>query len=326
MWWIRVVPGRYTSTQAPAQASVEVGLASCPFCNGDISETLVLHGGTCPHCFGEIPGEETPTDPGEEVKAQVLEADRRHAAKRTWGPIALAGAAVIAVVGYAGYSVVFAEPVPEPIMLEDDFLDGLTLSFDEWEEPEEENVVEGARRAPTSTKKRTGTAAQPSAAELAKRMAQVSEGSGPGGLKRPTRTGTTGGPKEIVAGNDGGMAMTTGEDGGLGSLQITTKRTAALLTEESDIKGAIRDLWRSRGARLQQCYDRRLKEDEDLRGQWNVSFTIGTDGKVMDPRVEGVTTKDDKLEACIASQAKQWAIYGRLPKPRTVTLPLRFGV
>ena len=52
-------------------------LAACPFCGRDVDADLVTYGGKCPHCFGEIPGEEAPTDPGEEKKAADIDAGVR---------------------------------------------------------------------------------------------------------------------------------------------------------------------------------------------------------------------------------------------------------
>lgn len=62
----------------------------CPFCNVPVDEDLHRFGGTCPSCFGEIPGEEAATDPGAAVKAAQDREDESRAKKRMLLP-ALAG-------------------------------------------------------------------------------------------------------------------------------------------------------------------------------------------------------------------------------------------
>ena len=54
---------------------------ACPFCSRPVNVEMTLYGGRCPHCFGEIPGEESPTDPGEEKKqaAAVVKAQKKKA-------------------------------------------------------------------------------------------------------------------------------------------------------------------------------------------------------------------------------------------------------
>ena len=43
-------------------------MGACPFCGSEVGEDLLINGGHCPQCLIEIPGEDTPTDPGEAAK------------------------------------------------------------------------------------------------------------------------------------------------------------------------------------------------------------------------------------------------------------------
>jgi hypothetical protein len=65
-------------------------LANCPFCSGGVDEDLIIYGGPCPNCFAEIPGEEAPTDPGEEKKRVIVAKEQRRAMIRAVIPFALA--------------------------------------------------------------------------------------------------------------------------------------------------------------------------------------------------------------------------------------------
>lgn len=58
----------------------------CPFCNTTVDEDLIRFGGTCPSCYGEIPGEEAATDPGEVVKAALVQADEARVRRRMLVP------------------------------------------------------------------------------------------------------------------------------------------------------------------------------------------------------------------------------------------------
>ena len=42
-------------------------MGECPFCGAGVDEDLIALGGICPRCFGEIPGEQTATDPGDDL-------------------------------------------------------------------------------------------------------------------------------------------------------------------------------------------------------------------------------------------------------------------
>ena len=307
-------------------------MAECPFCNGRVSQTLVIHGGTCPNCFDQIPGEETPTDPGEEVKAELLAADLEHARWQTRKPLFVLAPLVLGICALAGWSVFGPQPEMATLVLDDDFLDGVAFDFAKWEEPEE--IAEPSRIA---------TARKVAPSRTGSRLEKQLRGSK--GLGAPVNTKAKL-PSDAVASNDGGprgrtasateapsgkgpnqiVAMKTGgEHAGLMEPIFKPRRTAALLTSESDIKSAIRDLWRSKGPNLVQCYETRLKENEELRGQWKIDFTIGTDGNISKAGARGVTMSDDALERCITRAVSKWSIYGRLPKARPVTLPVKFG-
>lgn len=307
--------------------ALECVLSNCPFCHGEVDEVLVLHGGTCPHCFGEIPGEETPTDPGEEVKAQMdaeLEARSRRKAL-----IPLLGAAAVAViaVGAAAYVALQPEAEAEPIVLEIDFLDG--IDFDEYKEPEPE--VADARPKPRR-QPRGGTLESAMIGSSGKRSLDL----GNPDIPSDDAVASAGGSRFRGSGasSDDAPAIRsigTNDPGAVGGNagdfmpQVAARRSAPLLESRADVEAAIIDLWRSRQARLVQCYERRLKGNPDLRGEWRLSFTVQTSGRFADVQVTPVKGSDAELESCVREQVQAWGIYGQLTQPTPIKLPLRFG-
>ncbi|MCB9665934.1 MAG: AgmX/PglI C-terminal domain-containing protein [Alphaproteobacteria bacterium] len=268
-------------------------MSHCPFCNAEVQQAVVLHGGTCPQCFAEIPGEETATDPGEEVKATLAAQDKQRAQRRALLPALVGGPVVLAIAAVAAWQF-WPQPELEPLTFGEGEFDidlGAVATYVE-PEPEPEQVASAkptpARAAtPRPTARReagTAVAAEAAPAEAAAPQAGAAEGAG-------------------------------GFD-----LAIATRRTAALLTNEEDIKSAFRDLWANRAPRLSQCYERSLKSNPDLRGRWRLTFAIGKDGKVADAKVEGLSMSDEAMEACILREMGSWSIYGRLEKPWPVSL------
>ncbi|TNE84387.1 MAG: hypothetical protein EP330_29675 [Deltaproteobacteria bacterium] len=78
----------------------------CPFCNTAVNADLIRFGGTCPSCFGEIPGEEAATDPGEAVKAAQAKEDEQRAQRRMLVPmlgLVAVGFALSGVACFLGY-------------------------------------------------------------------------------------------------------------------------------------------------------------------------------------------------------------------------------
>ena len=71
---------------------------SCPFCQSSISEELALHGGYCPSCLIEVPGEESATDPGVAADASApVEAATGGVPARLVAAVAFIGVAVAGV-------------------------------------------------------------------------------------------------------------------------------------------------------------------------------------------------------------------------------------
>lgn len=82
----------------------------CPFCNTNVNEDLLRFGGTCPSCFGEIPGEEAATDPGEAANAALVQADEERVRRRMLIPAIVALIVLLSLsttVCFVGYKTMY---------------------------------------------------------------------------------------------------------------------------------------------------------------------------------------------------------------------------
>lgn len=306
-------------------------MAHCPFCHGDVTENLLINGGTCPLCFGEIPGEETPTDPGEEVKGQIRQQDLDRARRRALTPVFVMAPVVGIALVVAAISLRPQEKIEE-IELDGSFsFEFDPLAYDPSTAPAATEVAEpklgreavGRQPAVANLIGRGTSAAQPTTEDLAGRLDGV----------RGTEAEATGGPRgsgtEVADRGDRQLAP-FGSTGGSGSIEdmdfsLTASRDSMrVLESEDDIRAAVRVLFDERKGQIQQCYERALKVDSEFSGTWRLALTVGTNGKVTEHDAIAVEAGNEQFEECIESRAAGWALPGRLAKPRTFTLPLTF--
>jgi len=324
-------------------------LATCPFCENPINADLEVYGGTCPHCFGEIPGEDAATDPGEAVKQAQDAEDAAHARRRSQRPLIFGGVAVALFMSFVGYRVFGPKPVIEPIRFDGETF-ALSLAdletYDEeeaalWAEPDPEPAP---RRVAANKPRRTS---EPSTVDPTNddflSAAAASGGSlgAAGGMTDDIATddAPTGGTRRALRSSSGaskdpgvrsigtGGTVGTGDENpfALTSGAVEQRRQTPLLTDPAEITQVAKRLVRQNQRRLLQCYDRALKTNEDLEGQWMFSFTIETDGSVTANSVEATTVSDSELEACFFKNLDRWRIPYRLESPRPVAdVPLKF--
>lgn len=299
-------------------------MAHCPFCHGEVHEDLAIFGGTCPHCFGEIPGEDAPTDPGEEVKAQIEAEVQQQRRKRAMMPVFVAAPVALLVVALAVWSLQ-PEPEVEPLTFDDltfemDF-QAYDPSMDEAEEVEEAEAV--ARRTPSrgvpSARRLRDVGGGPSVDDLSDRLSDAQAADDDGSRRRVRQGELPRGDRDLSLEpemrNSAGLDM---------DITVDAKREAALLTDTSDISAATTDMLKARVPRLQLCYERSLKSNEELRGTWRLSFTIDTDGRVKKPSAVGQQMSDDRMERCMVDKMARWSINGRLKQAQPVSFPVDF--
>lgn len=308
-------------------------MAQCPFCSAEVPVRLVVEGGTCPSCFGEIPGEDSPTDPGEAVREQLRQEDQRRARRRAMLPVFVATPVALVSLLVAGW---YLQPVEiKPLEIPD-----LAIELDlQGYVPPTEVAQVGKPPAKARTPGGGDGPSTPDGRSVAGEVRPGAPGGALPGLPMPAIPQTAGYTPEgrrVVADPSNPMpterGLEPGPDGGssagsVGLVDLTAKveRESPVLTNDADISRAVRDMVRARRPRLVQCYEQSLKVDESLAGQWKISFVIATDGHLKDVAVKAVSRSAPSFETCIREQVSQWSIRGQLESERSLALPLTFG-
>lgn len=297
-------------------------MAECPFCSSQITEQLAIHGGTCPSCFGEIPGEEAPTDPGAAVRA-VQEAEDAKTVQRSRLPLV---AAVIALFGLAGGAAWIAtRPPPEVPVLDFDQLEFAEYEITVMDDPD----TEAPAAAPTPRPR------QPRPSGLDELIASGDPSVGGAG------TGNDGSADADP--NAGGTRRIEGEDAdvdptrmnipsvGVGGSSmdgpdLSIRRgnvPSVTLTDDGEIVDMLARTLSENVRGLNVCYTRELRTNDSLRGEWVLEATVMPNGSVTDIRVTGVNMSSAPMESCIATKVEAWP-FQRIRAAQGIRKTLRF--
>lgn len=71
---------------------------------------------------------------------------------------------------------------------------------------------------------------------------------------------------------------------------------------------------------VKRCYEVELDKDESLAGQVMMNFTISTEGKVTESRLEQSTLRNGAAEKCIVEAVRGW----EFPKPQGGTVAVSY--
>lgn len=291
-------------------------MAECPFCQAEIDENLTILGGTCPICFGEIPGEEAPTDPGEEVRAQQEAQDRRGLWIRR--VVLLGSVAAVTCMGIAVVAAfIFWPEQPLPVIDFDDAEFYQPVELVAYVEPPEEEPAETDEQGGSSQ----GKAAKTSLEQLASFSAE-SVGSGDidvsnMGSAVDVRSSQSSGTRSGTGDQDIGdlQATMTGGDIGLGGgvelggVDVGVRRNfqkGVRLTDDEAIIKHLRLVMKHEIPKLTRCYETSLKAEPDLQGRWRLDFTVGREGEVIDVDIKGRDTSHAEFENCMADKIRAW--------------------
>ena len=296
----------------------ESTLAKCPFCNAEISEHLAVHGGTCPSCFGQVPGEEAPTDPGAVVRARQEKEDAK-TVQRSRLPLVIGVMALVGLIAGAGW--IATRPAQEVPVLDFD-----QLEFAEYEfviEPEADTEVAEPSTAPRPIRPR------PSALE------QIAQGNGPDiqvgsgdgdGVADAGPGGTRGGVRDDGMMDPqieiGGPSFGGGDDLGV-EMGLTRGGMRGVEVCGPEIITVIRRVMEANIPRLQTCYTRQLKTDASLRGDWMLGFTTTKAGDVEGVTVTGQGVANAELESCIQTKVERW-VFQPICEEQEIRKTLRF--
>ncbi len=301
-------------------------MAHCPFCKATIDDELARFGGHCPKCVIEIPGDETPTDPGvgKRVEEQV-EAEQQ----RRWGVFAAVGGLVAVVVIGAGsvlwWRIDNQRQAAELARLEAEADNGFfILPAEEHELPTAEPEEQPEQGKPGNT----GRSYQGST--VTNVPANTGTSSGP---KRYDFTGGANAEETELAGLQE-REIDVGPGGGpqVGSIglnvpQIDISRSgldSVALSDPEEIRKSVGTALKAYSQQMNTCYERRLKNTPDLAGTWDVSFTITTSGSTAGIGVVPHTVSDRELETCMSQAIASWK-FQNMAKPQNFSKPYTFG-
>jgi hypothetical protein len=257
-----------------------------------------------------IPGEETPTDPGERTKV-LQELEEQAAKSKHRGAFMAAAAAMGLMLGGAGAYWYQNREEPAPVVagnIEDEIYivplsahrdlvlksDGATKSG-----------APAAEQHRTAPRKHT----EPSERDLALREPPATGGS----MEEPAL--------EPIEGSLGSLDAT------LGALGPNVKKSdieGIVLSDPAQINTMVKRVMSKGQPQLRHCYESRLKEDAHLKGAWNVQFQIEPTGHATTVTVVAVDSPDSELETCIERNIVGWDFL-KINEPLVVQKVYRFG-
>jgi hypothetical protein len=332
---------------------------ACPFCGGEVEESVVLYGGTCPHCFAHIPGEEAATDPGEEVAQAQAEQDRRRARRRALLPLLVVAPVVLILAGVATWLVL--RPEPELAVLDLDAgefympdADVLVVAHTEDEPPADateepagdtsaDGVADAGNGGAVASRGSAGTKAaarqvDPKVEAPVLRKPRLSGASDDDELLAElSQVEVTDATRQIRGGTaDLGetpeletnlkISSSAPRDGVGTGFQMdvgSVSQSAAPLSNPTLIGRMVQRVLRRQLPRLRTCYDRVLRARPDLEGSWVLTFTIETDGSVRKATAIPEGASDATFEQCLESRMTAWQ-FERITKPQPVKKTVPF--
>lgn len=306
-------------------------MGSCPFCRGEVSEDILQNGGHCPHCLIEIPGEETPTDPGEQAKA-MQQAEEQAAKKGGKGPLIAVAAVVLIGLGVGGWFATRSDPASEVYMDDSEEFSFAPASAHQdlpvEDGGEEETVAKasggGSKRAPKRDVSGGGSGGS------------VAKASNP-----PPTGGSVAGPPEAAPSAQGSMVPTVSSGSPksghsppvaadpLGAFAMASGPAskgpqAIVLEKPGEIYDMVKKVLQVNGNQMKQCYEQRLKVNSDLRGAWTASFDILESGRTANVKIKGEGVKDAELESCMKGKVEKWT-FQRIADATHIDKTFRFG-
>ncbi|MED5372553.1 MAG: AgmX/PglI C-terminal domain-containing protein [Myxococcota bacterium] len=294
-------------------------MASCPFCNGSVSDELARLGGNCPNCFNLIPGEEAATDPGVEAQQAEAQAEASQERKQSAGRIGILLALLVAAGGAGGWFWYQGQLEEERIaaaLAEEVEADFFMLDADEIEtitadsEPEKPVAVASAG----GTKPKGGNRPPPP---------EEDAGAFGAGSDRFADEGSGGVAKSA---SDGPSLSTTsmGVPSVSGGPSIGVSRKDVVLTDPAEIQAMVGGALKRYSGQIKTCYENELKANPSLKGVWQITFVVNPDGSTSQVVVKAQGASDAGLESCMKRQVSQWS-FQKISRAQPFGKKYRFG-
>jgi hypothetical protein len=250
----------------------------------------------------EIPGEEAPTDPGLQAR-QRKEAEDKVRARAQRKKSRFLGAGAVVLIGMVGVAAVWSYQAQQS---------ALTYEMDDYYVmPLSELAVAADPVAPEAAPSPNTAAAvhSPRAVRTAPtQQVPTFTNTGPeGGIASGPKSASGGLPEDDTR-RPSMMPVGEGGTSSVGAADIQVDRFASerVLTDDQEIYDMAKRVINLSSPQLQSCYNQRLKMVEGLKGAWELTFSIATDGSTKGVRASGVNGSDTELESCIVRSVGAW--------------------
>ncbi len=304
-------------------------MAECPFCKTTIDDELARFGGHCPKCVIEIPGDETPTDPGigKRVEEQV-ETER----KRGWGVyLGVGGLAALVLLSSGAvlwWKVQQQHEADRIAQLEAEADGDFYLAPAEAHELPIASNDESSSTSPGSGSRTQGH----DSARQVTTIAATGGGGSAGGSNRFDFIGSSGADEpELADLHERKLDVSPGNTDlgtvGLSVPKIDIQRGgvgSVALSDPDEIRRSVGSALKSYSKQMTACYERRLKNTAELAGTWDAAFTILENGRTAGILVAARERGDAELERCMQNAIAGWKFQTMVGSQR-IEKPYSFG-
>lgn len=290
----------------------------CPFCKGPISTDLERHGGACPHCLLEVPGDDAPTDPGLELRNKQKAAAMAAAAakaKRNRAMVALGGVLSICLMGVTVLYLQDLEerrtyippeyyqlPLEDMSLADPDPVPAETVASVTPGTPTKvnpSNTVASVTPSPTTN----GTPADDrEAMNQALTAAQKGQNTTKPSIKTQKVTDPSAPPATSIPDF---VSQSVGGAGSVSIPGITLSNSSEVLTDIKQIQDMVGRVSGAYKGQIKACYAARVKSAPDLKGMYSIVFTVSPDGTTHDVKVSG-NPEDKELQECMKQRVETW--------------------
>jgi len=265
-------------------------------------------GGPCPHCFNEIPGEESVTDPGSEVRRSEAAQEERVEKSRTLTQVLLA-LVVLAMIGsavgwYGWQRQIERQAIDDLLSLEFDEHTFTTLEEIEAMEAEFLRLEAEANDAEVRGQLEKQRKRLESQRKRVEQLASFDNRWDEGALAPEEPTGPKTGPDVGVSELKFDIDLDIGP--GIGP-DIT--REQGTLKGSSQTLRLLEQYVSKKDGDLRRCHEIALNTSPGTGGRWVLSLRLLGDGSVTMVRFEAEgSNTNSSFESCVENKVKRWML------------------
>ncbi len=283
-------------------------MESCPFCRGEIEPSLERLGGPCPHCFNEIPGEESVTDPGSEIRRNEAANEERIEKSRTLTNVFLA-VLVLTLIGsaagwYGWQRQLESQAIDDFLSLEFDEHTVLTMEELEAMEAEFLRLEEEANDAELKEQLEEQRKRLESQRRKVEELADFGNRWDEEALVEEDKEGPKTAPDIGVSDLKFDIDLDIGP--GIGP-DITREQGA--LKGNAQTQKLLEQYVSKKDGDLRRCHEIALNTSPGTGGRWVLNLRLMADGSVSKVRFEAQGgNSNQSFESCVENKVKRWKL------------------